>query len=199
MGAGAKSDPTRIQIADISNTYEDPLAKQIRVRLRKQGVTHGIPYVLFGTPIRPCSLTCNAYIRVVYSFEVPGEIKLLPLPDEEFEKGKTKELSPFDDFRVRILPVLGEPIARLASSSAQDFAHLTKIAGPLPSIFGLNAATYILMDLAGKPLEQALPVKHRWKLYERLERGLAAKETKLTSDPGMAKSVPATDHRLSTV
>lgn len=45
---------------------------------------------------------------VVYSFEVPGEIKLLPLPDEEFEKGKTTELSPFDDFRVRILPVLGE-------------------------------------------------------------------------------------------
>jgi hypothetical protein len=44
---------------------------------------------------------------VVYSFEVPGEIKLLPLPDEEFEKGKTTELSPFDDFRVRILPVLG--------------------------------------------------------------------------------------------
>lgn len=45
MGAGAKCDPTRCQIADISNTYEDPLAKQIRVRLRKMGITHGIPYV----------------------------------------------------------------------------------------------------------------------------------------------------------
>jgi tRNA A37 threonylcarbamoyladenosine dehydratase len=43
MGAGAKCDPTRIQITDISNTYEDPLAKQIRVRLRKMGITHGIP------------------------------------------------------------------------------------------------------------------------------------------------------------
>lgn len=57
----------------------------------------------------------------------------------------------------------------------------------MPSIFGLHAATYIMMDLAGKPLEQALPVKHRWKLYDRLERGLAAKETKLTSDPTMSK------------
>jgi hypothetical protein len=46
-----------------------------------------------------------------------------------------------------------------------------------------------MMDLAGKPLEQALPVKHRWKLYDRLERGLAAKETKLTSDPTMSKWV----------
>jgi len=43
------------------------------------------------------------------------------------------------------------------------------------------------MDLAGKPLEQALPVKHRWKLYERLERALASKETRLTGDPTAAK------------
>ena len=43
------------------------------------------------------------------------------------------------------------------------------------------------MDLAGKPLEQAMPVKHRWKLYDRLERGLAAKETKLTAEPNNAK------------
>jgi tRNA threonylcarbamoyladenosine dehydratase len=45
---------------------------------------------------------------VVYSTEVPGPVKLLPLPDEEFEKGKVHELGAFDDFRVRILPVLGE-------------------------------------------------------------------------------------------
>lgn len=45
--------------------------------------------------------------RVVYSTEVPGEVKLLPLPDEEFEKGAVHELGALDDFRVRILPVLG--------------------------------------------------------------------------------------------
>jgi len=43
----------------------------------------------------------------VYSTEVPGEVKLLPLPEEEFQKGSVKELQAFDDFRVRILPVLG--------------------------------------------------------------------------------------------
>jgi hypothetical protein len=47
------------------------------------------------------------FLRVVYSTEVPGEVKLLPLPEEEFKKGSVKELQAFDDFRVRILPVIG--------------------------------------------------------------------------------------------
>ena len=87
MGAGAKCDPTRIQISDISYTIYDPLARSVRRRLRLQGVSSGIP--------------------VVYSTEVPGDIKLLPLPEEEFQKGDVNELGVFDDFRVRILPVLG--------------------------------------------------------------------------------------------
>jgi tRNA threonylcarbamoyladenosine dehydratase len=45
---------------------------------------------------------------VVYSTEVTGEVKLLPLPEEEFRKGAVHELSPLDNFRVRILPVLGQ-------------------------------------------------------------------------------------------
>jgi len=87
MGAGAKADPTRIQISDISYTMYDPLARSVRRRLRLQGVSSGIP--------------------VVYSTEVPGDVKLLPLPEEEFQKGDVNELGVFDDFRVRILPVLG--------------------------------------------------------------------------------------------
>ncbi|KAG5652650.1 hypothetical protein H0H81_004206 [Sphagnurus paluster] len=87
MGAGAKCDPTRIQISDISNTVYDPLARSVRRRLRLLGVSSGIP--------------------VVYSTEVPGDVKLLPLPEDEFQKGPVKELGIFDDFRVRILPVLG--------------------------------------------------------------------------------------------
>ena len=87
MGSGAKCDPTRIQISDISFTMYDPLARSVRRRLRLEGVSSGIP--------------------VVYSTEVPGEVKLLPLPEEEFQKGNVKELGVFDDFRVRILPVLG--------------------------------------------------------------------------------------------
>ncbi|KAH0578568.1 hypothetical protein H2248_003715 [Termitomyces sp. 'cryptogamus'] len=140
MGAGAKCDPTRIQISDISSTIYDPLARSVRRRLRSQGVSSGIP--------------------VVYSTEVPGDVKLLPLPEEEFQKGAVKELGVFDDFRVRILPVLG----------------------PLPSIFGLYVATYILCELAGKPILNPLPIKNRKKLYERLLRDLLHREMKLTGE-----------------
>jgi len=87
MGAGAKCDPTRIQISDISHTVHDPLARSVRRRLRLGGVSSGIP--------------------VVYSTEPSGNVKLLPLPEEEFQKGNVKELGVLDDFRVRILPVLG--------------------------------------------------------------------------------------------
>jgi len=38
-------DPTRFQIADISKTHTDPLAKVIRVKLRKEGIKKGIPVI----------------------------------------------------------------------------------------------------------------------------------------------------------
>jgi tRNA A37 threonylcarbamoyladenosine dehydratase len=46
MGAGGKFDPTRIQISDISETFEDPLARAVRVRLKKVGVASGVPVVV---------------------------------------------------------------------------------------------------------------------------------------------------------
>ncbi|KAG1721440.1 hypothetical protein EDB19DRAFT_1961149 [Suillus lakei] len=141
MGASAKADPTRIQISDISYTMYDPLARSVRRRLRLQGVSSGIP--------------------VVYSTEVPGDVKLLPLPEEEFQKGDVKELGVFDDFRVRILPVLGS----------------------LPSLFGLHIATYVLCEMAGNPILNPLPIKNRKKLYERLLRDLLHRESKFVGEP----------------
>ncbi len=45
MGAANKMDPTRFQIADISKTHTDPLAKVIRTKLRKERIHKGIPVV----------------------------------------------------------------------------------------------------------------------------------------------------------
>lgn len=45
MGAANKMDPTRFQIADISKTHTDPIAKVIRTKLRKEGIRKGIPVV----------------------------------------------------------------------------------------------------------------------------------------------------------
>ncbi|KAF8463831.1 hypothetical protein BDZ91DRAFT_698134 [Kalaharituber pfeilii] len=89
MGAGCKSDPSRICIGDISESTEDPLSRSTRRRLRAKGVTTGIP--------------------TVYSTEKPGPGKatLLPLPESEYKKGTVNELGVLPDFRVRILPVLG--------------------------------------------------------------------------------------------
>ncbi|KAG8999614.1 hypothetical protein FRB90_012029 [Tulasnella sp. 427] len=115
MGAGAKCDPTRVQI------------------------------------------------RAVYSTEVPSDVKLLPLAEHEVNKGAVHELGPFDNFRVRILPVLG----------------------PLPSIFGLYIATYIVCELAGKPILNPLATRNRKKLYEKLLRDLTAREAKVTGKNGI--------------
>lgn len=41
-GAGNKLDPTRIQVADISKTEVCPLARQMRKRLKRQGITRGV-------------------------------------------------------------------------------------------------------------------------------------------------------------
>ncbi|KAK8061295.1 hypothetical protein PG994_007661 [Apiospora phragmitis] len=89
MGAGCKSDPTRITVGDIGNSTDDRLSRVTRRRLKLLGVTSGIP--------------------TVFSTEKTGEGKaeLLPLPEGEFQKGSVGDLGPLPDFRARILPVLG--------------------------------------------------------------------------------------------
>ena len=51
MGAGNKLDPTRFEVADISKTEVCPLARAVRIALRKRGINH---------------------LRVVYSRELPA-------------------------------------------------------------------------------------------------------------------------------
>lgn len=55
MGAANKMDPTRFEVADISQTSYDPIAKVIRRELRKKGIYKGV--------------------KVVYSREIPVEIR----------------------------------------------------------------------------------------------------------------------------
>ena len=89
MGAGAKSDPTRILLGDIGTSTYDGLSRSTRKRLKLQGITSGIP--------------------AVFSTEEAGEGKaeLQPLSESEFQKGAVGDLGVMPNFRVRILPVLG--------------------------------------------------------------------------------------------
>lgn len=164
MGAGSKLDPTRIQIADIASTTEDPLSRAVRVRLRKE---HRIA----------------TGITVVYSSEPPVEaLKLLPLSEEEREKGDVKHLAVHDDFRVRVIPVFG--VLDLCSRCRNSIStHMFRSPGPLPSIFGLHMASYIICDVAGMPIQRPLANKNRKKLYEKLMVELKTREEKLLAEP----------------
>lgn len=52
MGAGAKTDPTRMEIADIGKTHHCPLAHMLRKRLHKIGIRSGFQAVFSPEPIR---------------------------------------------------------------------------------------------------------------------------------------------------
>lgn len=133
-GAATKMDPTRINMADISKTEEDPLMKKIRIVLKKRGILKGIP--------------------VIFSAEKPDprKAKLLPLPENEFSKGNVDQLSALKDFRVRILPVLGTMPGMFGLAIATYI--LTTVSGyPMEPIEGKNRyKTYddLLQSIAGQ-------------------------------------------------
>lgn len=139
MGAGCKSDPTRICVGDISQSIEDPLSKATRRRLRIAGVEKGIP--------------------VVFSTEKPGpgKAQLLPVAEEEVQKGDVGNLGVLPDFRVRILPVLGT----------------------MPAVFGYTVANHVICEIAGYPMEYRAGDKGRDKMYEGILSALQGMEERL--------------------
>ena len=52
MGAGAKTDPTLMEIKDISKTHHCPLAHMLRKRLHKIGIKRGFQAVFSPEPVR---------------------------------------------------------------------------------------------------------------------------------------------------
>ncbi|EEF30447.1 molybdopterin biosynthesis moeb protein, putative [Ricinus communis] len=86
-GAGARADPTRIRVADLKESTNDPLSRSVRHRLRKDyGIDGGIP--------------------VVFSLEKP-KVKLLPFKGPSGEEDNPSNYQIVPGFRVRIIPVLG--------------------------------------------------------------------------------------------
>lgn len=68
MGAGNKLDPGRIHLADISKTQVDPLAREVRNRLKRMGIAKGILTVYSdepGRPPRPPEPTSHGRARAV--------------------------------------------------------------------------------------------------------------------------------------
>lgn len=146
-GAACKSDPSRINIGDISKTEEDPLTRSVRIRLKKKGIITNIP--------------------TVFSAEKPDPRKaqMLPVSPEEIAKGKVEELATLQRFRVRILPVLGTMPGMYGLSIATYI--ITSVAGyPIEPIEGKNRYKIydgIFQSLAGQQtrigkLDQRVPI-----------------------------------------
>lgn len=62
MGAGAKTDATKIRIKDISKSFNCPLAYMLRKRLRKVGINKGF--------------------NVVFSEELPNEDAIIAVEEQ---------------------------------------------------------------------------------------------------------------------
>lgn len=77
MGAANKMDPSRFQVADISKTSMDPIARVIRQKLRKQGIHKGVK-VVFSTeePIKPR----EDVTQKIVSPDAPKEIRKAQMP-----------------------------------------------------------------------------------------------------------------------
>lgn len=66
MGAGGKYEAAKVKVADISKTEYCPLAKNIRKRLKKEGISRGV--------------------KVVFSTEVPDESSVKVTDGKNFKK-----------------------------------------------------------------------------------------------------------------
>ena len=72
MGAGNKLDPTRFEVSDISKTTVCPLARAVRIALRKRGINHLKVVYSKEPPVIPPEVSDGVKKRV------PGSISFVP-------------------------------------------------------------------------------------------------------------------------
>lgn len=73
MGAGAKTDPAQVKVADISKTSNCGLARAVRKRLKHKGINRGIP--------------------TVFSTEIPNAEAIIEVDNEECKRTTTGTVS----------------------------------------------------------------------------------------------------------
>lgn len=76
MGAGAKLDPTKLQVVDLSKTYNCPFAQQIRKQLKQHGIRKGITVVF--SPEQPIRESLMLTDGKNYKKSAYGTISYLP-------------------------------------------------------------------------------------------------------------------------
>ncbi len=75
MGAGGRLDPSKVQVGDISQTFNCPFAQQVRKGLKRKGVYRGVTVVFSSEAVsrENCMLTEGRYKKSFY-----GTISYIP-------------------------------------------------------------------------------------------------------------------------
>lgn len=110
MGAGGRADPTKLRIGSLSDCVKDPLAAKMKWKLKKE---HGVD--------------CDT-VSCIFSVE-KSVVSLLPLSDEQ--AADPAAFGCVDNFRIRVIPVLGTS----------------------PAIFGQALAATVLCRLCNFPMD----------------------------------------------
>jgi tRNA threonylcarbamoyladenosine dehydratase len=133
MGAGGKSDVTRLHISDLRTAAKDPLASKLRQQLKKvllqQQQTSNADSNTDSTLLDASYLEDMDQLSIVYSSEKPV-VKLADFTDEQKAAG-VHHFGAVDGMRIRVLPVLGTT----------------------PAVMGQTLATWALCRIGGKPFQ----------------------------------------------
>ena len=159
MGAGGKSDMTRLHISDLRTASRDPLASKLRQTMKRklksqsgnntstteEGKTNGSPSTMDDS-----FLDDMDQLTIIYSSE-KTVAKLADLTEEQKSHGDKSQFGSVDNMRIRVLPVLG----------------------PIPAIFGQSLAAIVLCELGKKPVHQPVTGERvsknvRHKLFQHL-------------------------------
>ena len=109
MGAGGKSDFTRLHVSDLRSATRDPLASKLRTSLKRKLKND-------DTIKDETYLDDTDKISIIYSSE-KTVVKLADFTEEQKEEG-VSNFGAIDGMRVRVLPVLGTMPAIMGQSLA---------------------------------------------------------------------------------
>jgi hypothetical protein len=145
MGAGGKSDVTRLHISDLRTAAKDPLASKLRQTMKR--VMKGIPDIKDDSHLDDMD-----QLTIIYSSE-KSVAKLADFTEEQKQQLDKSQFGAVDGMRIRILPVLG----------------------PMPAVMGQSLAAMALCELGKKPIPQPVTGERvgrnvRNRMFQHLQR-----------------------------
>jgi tRNA threonylcarbamoyladenosine dehydratase len=144
MGAGGKSDITRLHISDLRTSSRDPLASKLRQTMKRTLKEFNAEVTAAVTSSSSSSnegsnavIIDDSYLddmdrlTIIFSSE-KSVIKLADLTDEQKQEADKNQFGAVDGMRIRVLPVLG----------------------PIPAVMGQSLAAMAMCEIGDKPMAQ---------------------------------------------